>query len=272
MAGSLGIFFMNAQSLRYNLAQPYTGLTAYSTQHTDALSFTGNQAALTQTNHAGIGLFAERRFLLKETSRYQMAAAFPTHLGNIGIQLNYAGFKNFHENSIGLAYAKSLGKSIDVGVQFNYYGYRVASYGSASTINVEMGVLIHLNENLHAGIHIYNPVGGKLGKSSAPGAKAEKLAAVYKLGFGYDASKRFFIAAEVVKEEDKPVNVVAGLQYQFADQFFIRAGMLSESASVYAGAGISWKNLRLDISATYHPQLGFSPGLLLLMHFKKKAG
>ncbi|MBK7308597.1 MAG: hypothetical protein IPI88_17355 [Chitinophagaceae bacterium] len=257
---------LTAQSLRYSLAQPYSSLSAYSVQQNDALSFTGNQAALALTKQAGIGIFGERRFMLKETSVYTLGAAVPTRLGNIGIQLQYAGFKNFRENKIGLAYARKLGKLVDVGVQFNYYGYSIPAYGKASAINFEMGALFHLTGKLTAGIHVYNPIGGKLGKD-----KEEKIAAAYKIGLGYDASERFFIGCEIIKEEDKAVNVIAGLQYQFAKQFFAKAGFLSESGTAYAGAGVGWKKLRLDISSSYHPQLGFSPGILLIMHFKSKA-
>lgn len=254
---------LSAQSLRYAIAQPYISLSAYSKQQNDPLSFTGNQAALMQVKSAGIGVFGERRFMLNETSMYTLAASLPTRLGNFGIQLNYAGFKNFNENKIGLAYARKLGKLVDVGVQFNYYSYRVPTYGNAAAINFEIGALLHLTDKLSAGVHVYNPVGGKLGRD-----KEEKLASSYKAGLGYDVSERFFISTEIIKEEDKPVNVIAGLQYQFARQFFIRTGFISESTTVYMGAGLAWKNLRLDITSSYHPQLGFSPGILLIINFK----
>jgi hypothetical protein len=38
----------------------------------------------------------------------------------------------------------------------------------------------------------------------------------------------------------------------------------------YAGLGLAWNNLRLDISASYHQQLGVSPGLLLIYNFNSK--
>lgn len=260
-----------AQSLRYSLAQPYTSLSAYSQKQNDPFSFTGNQAALAQTKHAGIGVFGESRFILKETSVYTLATAVPTRLGNIGVQINYAGFKNFRENKIGLAYARKLGKLVDVGVQFNYYGYSIPGYGKASAINFEIGAMFHLTDKLNAGIHVYNPVGGKFGKTStALSPDEEKLASSYKAGLGYDVSDKFFISSEIIKEEGKAVNIVAGLQYQFAKQFFAKGGFISESGSAYAGAGVGWKNLRLDISSNYHPQLGFSPGILLMMRFKSK--
>lgn len=254
-----------AQSLRYSVSMPYLSLGAYSKKQADVFSFTNNQAALASVESAGVGVYGERRFMLTENSVYALAAAIPTSLGNIGIQMNYAGFKNFNESKIGIAYGRSLGKKVDIGVQFNYYGYRIPAYGNASNINFEIGAILHLTDKLNAGLHIYNPVGGKLGKSGD-----EKLAAAYKLGAGYDASESFYVSAEIIKEEDKPVNVTGGVQYRFNNQFFVRAGFVSETASGFGGVGVAWKSLRLDISANYHPQLGFSPGLLLIANFKGK--
>jgi hypothetical protein len=254
-----------AQSIRYSIALPYVGLSAYSTQQNDPLSFTANQAALAKVKQAGMGLYGEQRFLLAATNAYALATVLPTKQGNFGIQLNYAGFKNFNESKIGLAYARSLGNKVDVGVQFNYYSYRIPSYGNASSVNFEAGAIIHFTDKLNGGIHIYNPVGGKLSNSDN-----EKLASAYKIGLGYDASEFFFISSEIIKEEDKEVNIVAGFQYHFAKQFFARAGFISASSTPFAGAGIGWKNMRLDVSGSYHPYLGFSPGILFIVNFGRK--
>jgi hypothetical protein len=78
------------------------------------------------------------------------------------------------------------------------------------------------------------------------------------------------LSAEIVKQEDLPVNINAGVQYNFLKQLFARVGIASENESPYAGAGISWSNIRLDVSASYHPQLGFSPGLMVIVNFKTK--
>lgn len=256
---------MFSQSLRYTIAQPYISLSAYSIQHNDPFSFYGNQAALAQIKNAGAGVFAERRFLLAETSVYHIAGAMPTAFGNFGLQVQYAGFKNFNEQKMGLAYARSLGKKADIGIQFNYNSYRVPNYANAAAINVEVGLMMHVTDQLHAGIHMYNPVGGKFGKNSE-----EKLASAFKAGIGYDASENFYIATELIKEEDKPINVIVGMQYRFAQQFFARAGFMSETGSFYGGAGLQLKKIRIDISSSYHPQLGFSPGILFLMNFKNQ--
>jgi len=253
-----------AQSLRQPVSSLYPGLGAYSTKQHDVFSFVNNQAALVQIKKAAAGVYGERRFLLAATSLYTVAVAMPSSMGNFGVNLKYGGFKNFNESQAGLAYARSLGSKIDIGVQFNYYGYRVPGYNSANTVNFEIGAMIHLTDHLNVGFHVYNPVGGKFSKTE------EKLTTAYTIGLGYDASDRFFVSAEIVRQEDYPVNVNAGMQYQFMKQFFIRAGISSASSTAYGGAGIGWNNFRLDFSGSYHPQLGWSPGLLLIFNFGKQ--
>ncbi len=255
---------VKGQNVRYQVALPYLGMGAYSTQQGDPFSFTSNQAALALSKSAAVGVYGERRFMLSENSAYGVAVAIPTKMGNFGIQANYAGFKNFNESKIGLAYGRSLGSKLSIGAQFNYYNYQIPQYQNASAINFEGGVIVHLTEKLNAGLHVYNPVGGNLGKTGN-----EKLAAVYKLGVGYDASADFNASVEVLKEESKSINLKAAVQYQFIKQFFARAGFMSETETVFAGFGLGWQNFRLDISGSYHPQLGFSPGLMLIYNFKE---
>jgi len=96
----------------------------------------------------------------------------------------------------------------------------------------------------------------------------EKLSSAYTFGMGYDASERFFVSAEIIKEEEKPVNVNTGFQYNFMKQFFVRAGIATETTNSYAGAGLKWKHFRLDLTGSYHPQLGFTPGILVIADIK----
>ena len=205
--------FSVAQIVKRPVTATYTGLGAYSNNHVDVFSFTSNQAALAQLKNASAGVFGERRFMLEELSLYQAAIALPTKSGNFGISTGYYGFSDYNESQIGLAYARKLGEKVNVGVQFNYNAVQIATYGEASAINFEIGTILHLTDKLHAGVHAYNPVGGKLGKN-----QEEKLASVYSVGLGYEASDKFFVSAEMEKEEDQPVNVNAGMQYKFLPQ------------------------------------------------------
>jgi hypothetical protein len=265
----LFIVFVNhiaaAQVLRRPVAASYTGLGAYSINHVDVFSFTSNQASLAQVKGLSAGLYGERRFLLEELSNYSAVAALPTKSGNFGLKANYSGFTDYNETQLGLAYGRKLGSKVDIGVQFNYNGISIAGYGNSSAISFELGAIMHLTERLHTGLHISNPIGGKFGKD-----QQEKLPSLYSFGIGYDASEKFLISAEVQKEENQPVNVNAGFQYTIGPQLLIRAGMSSATSTVWAGVGLSLKSLRLDVVAGYHPQLGVTPGLMLIFNTKPK--
>lgn len=259
-------FFLQAQTLRRPVAASYTGLGAYSLNHVDVFSFTANQASLAQLQNISAGVYGERRFLLSELNNYSAAIGLTTKSGNFGIKANYSGFTDYNETQLGLAYGRKLGSKLDIGAQFNYNAVRIAEdYGSATAISFELGTIFHLTDKLNAGIHINNPVGGKFGKD-----QQEKLSSVYGFGIGYDASEKFFISAEIEKEEDQPVNVNAGFQYKFIPQLLVRAGMASATSSAWLGIGLTLKSFRLDVTTSYHPQLGITPGVMMLFNFKGK--
>ena len=255
-----------AQTLRRPVSANYVGLGAYSIQHNDVFSFTANPAALAQLSSAAVGVFGERRFLMDELNNYVAAVGLPTSSGNFGINADYFGSSDYNESRIGLAYGRKLGAKVDIGAQFNYHGIRIAGYGNSSAISFQLGAVMHITERLHAGFHAANPVGGKFGKD-----EQEKLPSRYVVGLGYDASKKFFVGAEIEKEEDQTVNVNASLQYKFLPEILARAGISSATSSAWIGLGLTLKAFRLDLTTSYHPDLGITPGILLLFNFNSKS-
>lgn len=254
----------HGQVLRRPITTSYTGLGAYSIRSADVFSFLANPASLVQLKYATAGIYGERRFLLSQLNNYTLAAALPTSSGHFGLAAGYFGFSDYNETQIGLAYARKLGNRADIGVRFNYNSIRIAGYGNASAIGFEAGTVFHITPEWHAGVHVSNPVGGKFGKE-----QQEKLPAVYTAGIGYEASEKFFISMEIGKEEDRPVNINAGLQYQLLPVLLARAGIATATSSPWLGIGIVRKTFRVDVTTSYHPQLGFTPGLLLIFNFKQ---
>lgn len=249
------------------LAQYFSGpwgLGAYSQQHTDIFSFTSNQAALAEVKHAGIGIGAERRYLLEELASYRLALAVPGAWGNFGFQGISRGFSDYRESRFGLAYARQLGKKASLGIQFNYNSLQIAGYGSAKAVSAEAGFLLHLSARLHTGIHLDNP-GGKYS-----GNKIVKLPSIYTMGWGYDFSAQLFLSGEVVKEENQPVDARIGMHYAIVPALLVRILFQTASASGWFSAGITKSRGRLDIYTGYHPQLGPSAGILLSYSFNKE--
>ena len=261
------VYSIHAQVLRQPISTAYTGLGAYSKNFVDVYSATSNQASLAQLKSGAFGVYGERRFMLEDLSGFSGIVAMPFSSGTIGLQADYFGSsKAFNESQIGLMYARKLTEQVDVGVKFNYHSMRVPGYQSASAINFEAGTILHLTDRLHTGIHVYNPFSSKIGKTGD-----EKLASIYRFGLGYEASDNVFICTEIVKQEDQQLSVNAGLQYNIHSRLFLRTGISTSTNNSYVGLGLQLGVGRVDINTGYHPQLGFTPGILLLINFKKAA-
>jgi hypothetical protein len=255
----------HGQSIHYSPGTSYTGLGAYSHQFTQSFSFLCNQAVLGGLSRTSAGLYSEQKYGLKELSLYMGSVAIPVNRGGIGVALQYAGNTGFNESQVGVAYGKNLGK-VSVGVQCNYNMMRVAGYGNDGAVGFEVASQWQISKVLVTGIHIVNPVGGRFRNEPS-----EKLASVYQFGAGYEVSTQLFLSAELIKEEDRPLNVHTGVQYiAVPDRLFIRTGITTATTSPYAGVGWQWKNCRVDVSVRYHPQLGLSPGVLLLFYGKRR--
>ena len=250
---------VHAQLVRTPVSAFYPSINTYSSQFKDVFSFRSNSAALAGIKQLSAGVFSERRFMLQELSSYSFAAALPTASGNFGLRGDYYGGSLYKESTIGLGYGRRLGERVDVGVQFQYHSLSASTYGSSSTVTFDAGAVLHLAEGLQTGIHVYNPVGMKMGKGGE-----EKLPAVYSAGIGYDVSPQLFIGAEAQKAEDQPLSINAGLHYAFADRLIARGGISSATSVYYLGFGVKLKAVRLDATASFHPYLGVTPGLLFI--------
>jgi hypothetical protein len=253
-----------SQSVRYAVASRYSGMGAYSMNFVDPLSVLSNQAALANIRSMSAGIYGEKRFLLEELGLYSLSLCLPLSFGGVGLSARYFGHQDFNETQVGIAYGKSLGK-IDIGIQINLHALKLSGYGVGMLVNFEAGAIFHISKQLHAGFHLYNPTGSKFGKDHS-----EKLSSAYSSGFGYEASDKLFVTAQIIKEEDKPVHINAGLQYVFEKKVFARVGLETEATHLYFGFGLKWNVYRIDVTASYHPQLGFTPGLLLVFEGKRK--
>lgn len=248
---------LRAQSLHAPFSRYYTGIGAYSRSFISPFSFSTNQAALAQTKKPGAGIYSERPYFLKELARYSCVAIIPVNGNGIGVLLNHSGNNSYRQSQVGIAYGRKLSDRIDVGAQFNYHRVTIPAYVNAGVIGVELGALIHISEKVHAGMHIVNPLGRM--------KKGERLRLAYinTFGLGYEASEKLFLQMEISKEENLPLRVSSTIQYTIKEEVYLRAGVLTNTGSLYAGWGLKWKQFRTDIAASYHPVLGVTPSLLI---------
>lgn len=257
-----GPFIMQAQPQTNLMPAMYTRLGAYSKDRVDLFSGFSNQAALSNLKNSSFGIYHESRFLLKELSFFKLAAGIITSTGNFGFHAASFGFNNYRVTGLGIAYGRKLNERIDIGIQFEYTGVNIRGYGRSTDIHFEGGVIIHLNDKLHSGLHIKNPVGIKL---RSPG-NATRL---NSFGFGYEASEKFFVGLEFMKEENMPIDIITGVQYRLSRQFMVNGGIGTSTSSLYFVLSFFLHRFRFDLIAYSHPYLGITPASLILFTGKK---
>ncbi len=256
-----GVF---AQALRQPLSALYPTSSGYSLYQRDVFGLLANPASLAFVQHFSAGVYGERRFMLAELGVYHLAAALPMGPGALGVCARYSGFSGYQESGLGIAYARRLGEKAALGIQFNRVHFRVPGIITDAVISADLGALVRVAPKLTIGLHLHNPAGGLFVKTE------ERLPSTFRLGMGFDASEKFHVSAELLKESGMPISFLSGFQYQFQERFFIRAGINAAVGSGFAGFGLAWAGLRADLTASLHPQLGLSPGFMLVSFPGKK--
>lgn len=231
----------------------------------DVWSVHHNQGGMGFLRNAAAGTFFESRFMMPELALTGAVAAVPTSKGTFGISIRNFGYKLYSESKIGLAYGRSFGKNLGVGIQLNYQNARFAeTYGAANIFTAEIGAVYKLSPELTIGAHLYNPAGSRLTREPL-----ERLPGTMRLGLRYNFTERIFIAAETEKDSYSKAVLRAALEYQIVDVFVVRAGISGNPANSSFGFGLKLKKLTFDFAGSFHPNLGFTPQASLNWQFSK---
>lgn len=243
----------------------YTQIGAYQKHPQQALAFNANQGALAQYTTFAATAYGEKRFLLDDLSLLQIGLVLPVQGGAFGLQASSFGSAAYSENKLGLAYGRHLGSKVALGVLFKYEHFTISGYGNRGTVSAAMGLLLHLSENVIAGLHVYNPTGSRLGR-----LKEAPLPQRFSAGLGYTPYDALYISTTIVKEMYQPLSLQAGLQYRVLNQLQVTAGVATATSAVYFGAGYTKASLTIDAVAGWHPHLGISPGLMVTYNKKQE--
>lgn len=227
-------------------------------------SLYNNQAALAYHQKMTAAIDYDQGFFVDKSLSIKSAGfTLPTGFGTLGLSMRYFGNSLYHEQKIGLAYGKGLGKYLAIGVQLDYFRTFIGNdYGSAQALSFEIGFYSKLSEDLEIGAHIFNPIGMKLSHNNV-----EKIPIAFKLGLLYHVSEDLVIAAETEKVLDQKTSYKIGLEYLISKHFQLRTGIASQPILYTFGMGLLWNQWILDIGTGYHQTLGFTPRVSLQFNF-----
>lgn len=232
---------------------------------TDFWSVQNNPAGMAGYTHFAAGIAYQNRFLMKELALKSAAIIAPVNFGVLGVSFNQFGYELYNENKIGLAYARSFGKVLRMGVQLDYLSANFAEgYENGSAISFEFGVQAQINDKLTAGAYVFNPIKAKLSNNTD-----ERIPVVMRFGLAYLFTPELLGTAEIEKNFDNEASIRAGLEYFVAQKFYIRTGIVTQPNVLTFGAGMDLGPVRLDLAAGVHQVLGSTIQASLVFNFRK---
>src|SRR5688572_15652935 len=88
-------------------------------ENSQIIGYKNNPAFLASMERAGVGIYSERKYLLTELNYHSLVAAINTGSGGFGFYMDFAGSSLYNESKVSVAYGRTVGTSVHVGMQLN---------------------------------------------------------------------------------------------------------------------------------------------------------
>ena len=244
-----------------------SGMGYTSVAMSDFWSIHNNPAGMAEWRHISAGFYYENRFLMKELGYKNAAFLIPLDIGVIGLSVRQFGFTHYNENKIGIAFARSFGKSLRIGIQLDYLLFAFSKdYKKYHTATFEAGLSYDITEKLCVAAYLFNPVLTKI-KS----LNKDKLPIIMRAGLLYNLTDDFSISTEIEEDFEANFKLRFGIEYKAYKNLYLRCGIQSNPWIICFGTGYSFRNITIDISSNMHCQLGVSLQSSIIFNIKSRS-
>lgn len=230
----------------------------------DSWGIFNNQASMAFTDKTTLLTYCENRFGLKEFSSLTAALVVPGSHGAFGANITYFGLELYHEQKIGLAYARKFGENFSMGLQFDLLNLAIPSTGiSENAISFEGGLTYKPSSHLIMGFHIFNPIQASFPDNS----NKSTIPQITRLGITYIISDNFLIIAEMEHSSETDMTLKTGLEYRILDWLAIRSGYYEKPQTCTFGLGITIESLKIGLAYQFSNSRNRTPGITVLYQF-----
>ena len=194
--------------------------------------------------------YTPQPFELEELSHGAVSFIEPTSFGTFALSASRFGFELYKETQLALSYSEDVAATIHAGVNLNYYALSIQNYGSASTVGVDVGMLVEISDAISWGFAAVNLNAAKIGEAK------EKLPQVLRTGVSYSPIRSGTILMSLEKDIRYSATLHLGLEYELMDMIALRAGSSSDPNTMNLGVGIHYGFAQLDYAFSSHSELG----------------
>lgn len=247
-----------SQATDFKAGSQYVGLSQAAVTQSSHWATFYNQAALSGVDQLAFGFYAERKFGLKHLNSGAISLAYPfKKWGTVGFSFyQFSHGNGYSQQKYGLALSRSFGENVSAGIQFDAFNTFIREYGSQWEILGEASLLFKLNEQMKAGLHVFNPTSRNWDSEH----KKESPPAVNP-GLSYQFSEKATLHLAVNKRIAYATRLKAGLSYSPVESLQLQAGVRSDPISYAFGVRYQWRWLMVNMAFRFHGQLGMTPAL-----------
>ncbi len=184
-------------------------------------------------------------FMINELGVKQALVNFQTKWGNFGTNLQQLSYAGYYDTNVGLSYARAFGERFSGGLQFDWLSVKPSSTEEmVQLFTAEISLTVKPSENWTLAFLMYNP----FAVSYKTTWFEERVPVVARLGMLYSFSPKIHFGLEAETNNQYPINIKTGLEFQVANPVFIRMGAASEPQQITFGAGIKLKGCTIDMA------------------------
>ena len=265
----IGVFLLCNQCFSWDLSgiagSRSNAMGNFSVALHDFWSIQNNPAGMAEFRTISVGFSYENRFFMKELSFYNGAFLLPVKFGTFGLSFSRFGFENYNENKFGLAFARSFGPYLKMGLKLDYLLFNFNDdYEKQKTATFELGLQSNITDDLCVGVYVFNPHAAKLKT-----LHHIRLPVVFRFGLSYKVTKDFLACAEAEYNSDKNLDYRFGLEYNALKEFYIRIGVHTSPATATFGVGYTLSRVTIDVSASMNQFTGVTFQSSLIFKLKE---
>ncbi|MFH0842430.1 MAG: hypothetical protein V1903_07400 [Bacteroidota bacterium] len=216
-----------------------------------------NQALLAANRSLLAGINYENKFSISELGTRTAGLIIPAGTASLGIAYSHFGYNHFRTELAGLGCGMALSENINAGIQIDYIAEKTSGeYSDRHCLTFEAGLLVSPKENIHIGIHLFNPVPNSLRRSFLPTA--------IRAGAGIELNRVLIAGAEAEMSSGEKLILRTGFEYRVLEKLQLRGGFSSENTSFSFGLGYLLKSLQLNLAFATHERLGITSSASLV--------
>ena len=201
-------------------------------------------ALKTDTGGIEVAFSGSNRYRIQSLNTLSLAASGCLYQKySMGIGVSKFGTNLYSETRLCAGVARQTGM-VRLGIAGDYIQNSIQDLATTSTLLLEFGGTVQIGKYIEIGAHAYNITASKLGTDKHSALVPQTL----RGGISAHPHKNILLGTEITTTPLYGVALLTGVEYTFLNAISLRAGYNGQVGTLTFGAGIYYKNIRLNYS------------------------